>query len=263
MHPSACRNCGASVEGSFCGACGQKVEPLTPTLRDLLHELAHELLNVDGKIFLSLRLLLTRPGFLTREQIAGRRIRYVSPLRLYLLFSVVFFALSQLVPGGGLRVEVTSRTDAGAPVIDEQRTREAAAAVNDVVGTWAPRAMFVLVPVFGGLVMLLRRKTRPNYYPQHLWFALHVHAAWFLAFSVVVLARVVPPGSEFDRYLGALVLLYAGWYLWFAFRRVYGTTRLGALWRVLVIAFAYFVVVIAVTLAVAFPPLLRIAHRAA
>lgn len=35
--------------------------------------------------------LLFKPGFLTKEFIAGRRVRYLPPLRLYLVLSVVFF----------------------------------------------------------------------------------------------------------------------------------------------------------------------------
>jgi peptidoglycan/LPS O-acetylase OafA/YrhL len=261
IEPSVCRNCGARLEGAYCAACGQKVEPLTPTLGQLLHELTHELLNVDGKIFRSMRLLLTRPGFLTREYIAGRRVRYVSPLRLYLFFSVVFFALTQLVPGGGLKVEVTSGSGSAAQVIDEQRTEEALAAANAAVGVWVPRAMFLLVPVFAALVMLLRRKARPNHYPPHLWFALHIHAALFLVFGVVALARLVPV-PQVGGVVFWLTLLYTAWYLWFAYRGVYGATLLGALWRALVVAITYFLVVAAVVLAAALPPVLEIANRA-
>ncbi len=260
IEPSFCSNCGAALEGEYCAVCGQKVGPSNPTIGDLLRELVQELLSVDGKIFRSVRLLLTRPGFLTRERCAGRRVRYVSPLRLYLVFSVVFFATNQLVPGGGVHVEVTSGA-AGAPVIDELQTQKAVAAVNAAIGVWVPRAMFLLVPVFGGLVMLQRRKHRPNYYPQHLWFALHVHAAWFVAFSVLVLTRAVP-APRVGGAVATLVLLYAGGYLWLAFRRVYGTTLLGALRRVLVVAIVYFILVIAVVLGVALPPLLRITPAA-
>src|SRR5688500_699872 len=95
----ACLNCGAQRPGQFCAACGQKALPLAPTFGYFVHELTHEVLNVDGKIFRSLRLLLTRPGFLTREIFRGRRASYVSPLRLYLLASVLSFALGAMFGG--------------------------------------------------------------------------------------------------------------------------------------------------------------------
>ncbi|HXI27305.1 MAG TPA: DUF3667 domain-containing protein, partial [Vicinamibacterales bacterium] len=95
---TACANCGKALTGPYCGACGQKIAPPNPTIGDFVHELAHELVHVDGKIFRSLRLLVTAPGALTAEQFAGRRVCYVSPIRLYLTFSVLFFAVSALAP---------------------------------------------------------------------------------------------------------------------------------------------------------------------
>ncbi len=48
-------------------------------------------LTVDSKIFRSVKALLFKPGFLTNEYLAGRRARYVSPLRLYLVATFLFF----------------------------------------------------------------------------------------------------------------------------------------------------------------------------
>ena len=79
--PVDCPNCRATVTAAFCGACGQpRVASLNPTLGEFLHDLVHEILHVDGKIFRSLKLLLTRPGFLTREHFFGRRAAYVADI---------------------------------------------------------------------------------------------------------------------------------------------------------------------------------------
>jgi Protein of unknown function (DUF3667) len=259
IEPSACPNCGAALGGAYCAACGQKAGSLNPTLGDFLRDLTQELLNVDGKVFGSVRLLLTRPGFLTLEQFAGRRVRYVAPIRLYLLFSLLFFATIELLPS---QLERALTHDAGLPTqaLDEQRTQEAIAAVNRAMNVWVPRAMFLLVPVFGGLVMLLGRRSGLTYL-QHLYFGLHVQAAWFAAFSVSVLANVGPQALHTGTLVGVPVTLYAGWYLWFAFRRVYRTTLPGAFWRALVVAGAYWLVLIAVVLAISLPPALRIGNR--
>jgi hypothetical protein len=61
-----CANCGEALAGPYCAACGQKVARLDPTLGEFLHELVHEIAHVDGKFAASIRLLLTRPGFLSR-----------------------------------------------------------------------------------------------------------------------------------------------------------------------------------------------------
>jgi hypothetical protein len=50
--------------------------------------------HVDGKFFKTVRYLFARPGFLTRDFIDGRRVRYAHPLRFYLFASFLFFATS-------------------------------------------------------------------------------------------------------------------------------------------------------------------------
>jgi hypothetical protein len=104
---STCFNCGAALTGLFCPHCGQKSLPLHPRIADFLHELAHETLHVDGRIFSSFSRLLRNPGFLTREYFEGRRARWVSPIRLYLIFSVLYFAIASFSPPSAMRVKVT------------------------------------------------------------------------------------------------------------------------------------------------------------
>ncbi|PYR91389.1 MAG: hypothetical protein DMF84_17260 [Acidobacteria bacterium] len=107
----ACYNCATPLSGAYCAACGQKALPLNPGLHDFLHDFTDEMLHVDGKIFQSTRKLLTAPGFLTREQFEGRRARWISPIRLYLIFSLAYFAMTSLVPVSGVRVTIKSESD--------------------------------------------------------------------------------------------------------------------------------------------------------
>lgn len=87
-----CSNCGAALGGRFCSACGQKaLEDADRRLGHLLAQFAQELLSYDGKLWRSLGLLLLRPGRLTREYFDGRRIRYMSPVSLFLLANVLYF----------------------------------------------------------------------------------------------------------------------------------------------------------------------------
>jgi len=48
-------------------------------------------LNWDSKFFATLGLLIVKPWRLTNDFLAGKRVRYVHPLRLYLLASILFF----------------------------------------------------------------------------------------------------------------------------------------------------------------------------
>lgn len=90
---SACKNCGAGTQGNYCQQCGQTTHLHVPSAREFLHEFIAHYVALEGKLWKTLAMLLTRPGFLTREYIEGRRVRYLEPLRLYLTFSIIFFAI--------------------------------------------------------------------------------------------------------------------------------------------------------------------------
>jgi hypothetical protein len=97
LHHTAgdCPNCRAVVSGNFCHECGQETVLHPPSTREFLHEFIGHYVALEGKLWKSLLLLLFRPGQLTLEYINGRRVRYIQPLRLYLTFSLIFFAVAK------------------------------------------------------------------------------------------------------------------------------------------------------------------------
>ena len=86
-----CENCGAQLEGHWCGKCGQPAIDYRRSFRHVIADLLNEFLNWDSKFFATIVLLLVRPWKLTNDFLAGHRVRYVHPLRLYLLASILFF----------------------------------------------------------------------------------------------------------------------------------------------------------------------------
>lgn len=90
-----CRNCGAAADGAYCPECGQETHLRLPTLREFLREAAGRYVAFDGRFWRTLIALAFRPGFLTREYLAGRRRRYIRPARLYLFTTLIFFAVSR------------------------------------------------------------------------------------------------------------------------------------------------------------------------
>ena len=94
----ACLNCGAPLTGPFCAACGQRDVAPYPSLRELVVDGFQELSGWDGKVAATVRALVRNPGVLTLEFLTGRRTRYVSPMRLYLLASLVYFLVAAAAP---------------------------------------------------------------------------------------------------------------------------------------------------------------------
>lgn len=87
-----CANCQAELLGRYCNVCGQREEPRVPTIASVVSEVTNELFGIESKLWRSIRLLLFKPGLLTKVFLSGQRQKYMSPIRLYLLFSLATFA---------------------------------------------------------------------------------------------------------------------------------------------------------------------------
>jgi hypothetical protein len=86
-----CENCGAPMAGPFCAQCGQHAVDYRRSFRHVIGDVLDSFLNWDSKFFATIAWLITRPWHLTNQFLAGRRVRYVHPLRVYLLVSILFF----------------------------------------------------------------------------------------------------------------------------------------------------------------------------
>lgn len=138
-----CENCDTPLAGEYCSACGQHAIDYRRSLWRVAVDALDSFLNWDTKFLNSIGVLLLRPWRLTNDFNAGRRVRYVHPLRLYLLASIAFFLLAKLVNFDGFEdkrnVELTAEDRAeidgaiikllapDSPLTPEQRTRVEAA----------------------------------------------------------------------------------------------------------------------------------------
>jgi hypothetical protein len=254
-HAAACRNCDAAMHGPFCAQCGQGAVHENPTAHELLHDATHEFLHLDGKIFTTLRLLLTRPGFLTVEHLRGRRARYITPIRLYLTCSVLYFLVAAVADPvekavaretGRSNVALTKRPrvileaervsqDSVARVLEAQGAQRggvarvifghAANVQRDQLGfarqmrATIPKIFFVFVPLFAWIVYRVYR--RRGHYPAHLYFALHLFAFGFVTSAIGEVLGLLPRMSFVVGY--ALLAVWT-WYGVRALREVYGGT---------------------------------------
>lgn len=91
-----CLNCGATLSGPWCAACGQNSN-VHRTLASLWHDIAHGVFHFEGKVWRTLPMLLLRPGELTRRYIAGERTKFVSPLALFLFCVFLLYATLKTV----------------------------------------------------------------------------------------------------------------------------------------------------------------------
>jgi hypothetical protein len=131
-----CENCGAPLAGEFCAQCGQHAIDYRRSIFRVLLDAADSFLNWDTKFLHSINQLLVRPWHLTNDFNSGRRARYVHPLRLYLIASIVFFLLARAIDWESqapiqltaqdrseLAASLTKMVSADSPLSPEERLR--------------------------------------------------------------------------------------------------------------------------------------------
>ena len=189
--PFVCPNCEASAAGTFCFHCGQK-RPVDADL-SLKHAgvyVAEELLNIDGRILTTIKLLFTRPWKLASDFLAGRRARYVHPLRLFLTFSAAFFLLQASTMStafdSALGVRVTAGMRAQAEI--ERVPFETVVARNDQWLAVVYKSSFIAGTLLTGVWLWVFFRREYPYLAQHMVVALYFSC---LAMAIVAAGNLV------------------------------------------------------------------------
>ncbi len=230
---TTCTNCGAEVADVYCARCGER-QPGHHDLsvRHFTHEVFHELAHVDSKLFNTLRDLLIKPGFLTQEYFAGRKSRYVAPLRLFLtFFALQFLAFTFYAPAALYSVKSMKRFDtSGALTTLMERkalkrhltTEELEERIDE---RWHKNYSLLQLANILGLALVLKVLHHRRYLAEHLVFAAHL-----LAFSYIVTIVVdwpvyaiagFKPGPVHQIVQASTIVIQLV-YLYFAQRRFYG-----------------------------------------
>lgn len=90
--------------GPHCHVCGQATEGLIRPLRQVIGDLLDDVFDFDHRVLRTLGPLLLRPGFLTCEFLAGRRVRYVPPFRLLFFIALVTFFSARMTTSATVEV---------------------------------------------------------------------------------------------------------------------------------------------------------------
>lgn len=108
-----CLNCDTPLTDQFCPHCGQKDFPRRQTLKELSFNFFSSFTGYESKFFVTVKYLLTNPGFLAYEYNSGKRERYFHPARMYVFISFIYFLIFASLPIGDSEnsvVKITSTT---------------------------------------------------------------------------------------------------------------------------------------------------------
>ncbi|QCI94122.1 DUF3667 domain-containing protein [Novosphingobium sp. EMRT-2] len=249
-HETACLNCGTTLIGSHCHACGQAAH-VHRTLGAFFHDLLHGVFHFEGRIWRTLPMLAWRPGDLTRRYVAGERARFVSPLALFLFAVFLMFAVMKQTAG-----DVTPQTkieaDGKAQIVGDNEINAVSSdipAIDHVlqkfkanpglalykVQTYAYKYSWLLIPISVPFVWLLFPFSRRFHLYDHTVFVTYSISFMTMLATVLMLASLAHlPGIAIVAALAPPLHLYR------QVRGAYGVSRFGALWRTLALGIVAF-----------------------
>lgn len=276
-----CLNCGAKVHGPYCHHCGQKnIEP-HESFFDLLKHFVFDLFHFDGKFFISLKFLILRPGFLTKEYMLGRRAKYLNPIQMYLFTSATFFIIvfstvstenshpPTIIGKESVELESLSVTNydsvqSSLPPMERdgwvlrQLNRKVRVVLGKYQGREAelfekvkekfihslPTWMMISLPFFALALLLLNFRRHEFYFVDHFIFSVHLYVAqYFFLLLFFVNSRVYDfLNWEVFSWLSYLILAGIFIYSYKAIRNFYAQSRVKTVLKLILLSLIMFFV---------------------
>ena len=225
---TVCKNCGKSFNSNFsyCPYCGQENREQPLRFNDFISEFLSANFNLDSKFILTLKTLIFKPALLTKEILNGKRTKYVTPVRLYLLISLIYFFVISFEQDSGIVINsndtqnsstVLSTEISGSDTLtgfkkilydklmllkSKQGEKEFLRLFKKSISV----GMFIFIPLTAWVLYLFFRK-RYHYYIPHLIFLIHLQTLIFLILTIFSVIRFLYDG-DFITGIEFIILTY-------------------------------------------------------
>lgn len=229
---NVCTNCNQESAEVFCARCGEKQPSHHDlTLRHFLHDVVHELVHLDSKLFRTMRELVTKPGLLTAEYFAGRKKRYIAPLRLFLtLFAITFVAYTAVDAVAVYSIKGLESVDRKGQLHAkfEQAAKKRGMTYAELAGSvehrWQKNMSLVSMVSILVIALVMKLLYRRRYLTEHLVFGTH-----YMCFAYVVSLAIWPihlwlgiKQTRGNMVMMVITFVVSCVYIYLALHRVYG-----------------------------------------
>jgi len=243
---SDCLNCGTIVTGNFCQNCGQENIEVKESFFQIVYHFIEDITHFDGKLIKTLKLLISKPGFLTKEYVAGKRATYIHPIRMYIFISAVFFLF--IFSGEQKIVDVNTNQTKSSSIVFGDSTYNTVAQydsaqkmlpikkrdkwltakltkqqilINNKYGNDQNKILAALIdnfkhnfskilylslPIFAFFLWVLYKRNKSYYFADHMIFSIHLYCAYFIIIFVYTILEQVV--KFFTASKGVLELIY-------------------------------------------------------
>lgn len=109
---AACANCKEPLsEENFCPNCGQKNSQPDLNFGSFLSESISTFFAFDNRFFITLHHLFRYPGKVPKDFVAGKRIAYLNPIRIYLVTSILIIFIGSSISNSEDKPIIKSSVD--------------------------------------------------------------------------------------------------------------------------------------------------------
>jgi len=194
-----CKSCGNTFHGLFCNLCGEKVlEPADRSLKAFFSNVLIALSFADNKFLKTLRMIIVRPGLLSREYADGRRVMYLRPLQIFFVLNLTYFLFPVLqLFNASLHTQMYLRTHSGlvrrmveAKIRTEGYNLEGFSLMYNEKSNGLAKLLVIVFALFASLPLNLIYRKKNRYFTDHLIFSVEI-VTFNLAMNAIALSVVV------------------------------------------------------------------------
>jgi hypothetical protein len=282
-----CKNCDNEFSGHFCNNCGQSAKDFDRPVSVLIVDAMSNMWAFDTRLWKTLKSIMFKPGEMALDYMAGKRVRYMPPFRLYLFISFIFFLLLRLSTDADTNIKLISIEDkedskkeqvveinpeyVDLAAIQNQINNESKKEISekDKKGkngkrnfeevkqnkelyisrffTYLSWALIVMMPLYAMLLWFLFRKQQKHYL-AHFIFSLNQHAFLFVIFSILITISLIFPQKQ-TMYEAWLLMIFPV-YLIAGGRKLYKAKWRKIILRMVTAFFLYQIIIVSMIILV-------------
>ena len=212
MKNKKCKNCDQPLNGEYCSNCGQRDIELLK-FKKLIKDFFDHHLDLDSRIFRTIKYLIFNPGFLTIEYWGGRRIRFIPPFKIYLLTSFLYFFTYSVI----LNTEIENNEVNSSNVEIEKIETNNSIDLDDFSDRFdyymdnyeKEIELFFFLPLTALSLLFLNKRLSHLYFSHHFIASIHLSSAFFILQTIIeILNKVFSHHTSYVESLNITLLIY-------------------------------------------------------
>jgi hypothetical protein len=195
QHERTCITCDNHFIGRFCNVCGEKVlEPGEKSLKLFFGNILNALTFIDNKFFKTLKLHLTKPGFVTYNYINGKRVPFIKPISMFFIINLLYFLFSifetynsklytqmHWLPHSEIAKEMVEKR-----VEREQVSIESFTIQYEQQSTSMAKLLLIIFVFLSGIFVALINMNAHMYFIDHIMVSLEFNSIFILVCNVIL-----------------------------------------------------------------------------